>query len=329
MRYTRVQRLRGFLLCVVFTTLYYTHTILVPSDVDPHQNLSSDQLWLLNSLRSSLRKHKIEFSDEDVPESLQDTFLHTQEVERLRNITARQFNRYLISSIPFILTQGPSCTSHPWDLQFISKMAGRDVVGIETSKSNRFYSNEGLRKVNMTVNDFLLGFRDPNRPYDMYLAEESMDRTPGLRDDVSEPEFSEMLNLDRLQLWIGAGGQVAPLHHDQWDNVLCQIQGTRNFLLFDPLQVDRLYPKKNLDRHFSQIDPSKNREKLIEQYPLFAHIRTYKATLQAGEIMFIPAMWWHQVHHHDSVNIAINFWYDTHILGELVYDNVLPPGSFD
>lgn len=290
--------------------------------------LSQPQRDLIQSLRQSLEKHNIVFSDDgEIDPALKDSFLRTLEVERRQNLTARQFNAYLMNSRPVIITHYKPCTMKPWNLDVIEKMAGDNVVGIEVSKSNRFYSNEGLRKVNMTVRQFLHTFRDKDRPYDMYLAEESMDQVPKLRDDVLEPEFSENLNLDRLQLWVGAGGQVAPMHHDQWDNVLCQIEGTRVIHLFDPLQVDRLYPKTGANRYFSQLDPSD--PKAAEKYPRFDKAKRLTVTLKAGEILFIPAMWWHQVHHAESVNIAINFWYDSHILSQLLYHNLLPPYDWD
>eukprot|EP00760_Papus_ankaliazontas_P002784 PhM_4_TR11268/c0_g1_i1/m.12265/K10277/KDM8, JMJD5; lysine-specific demethylase 8 len=294
---------------------------------DRRVHLSSQQIWLANALRASLRKHRVEFSDEDVPEDLQESFFEKGHIERVSNLTARQLNHYLIKSTPVVITNATPCTEHKWTLEYIEKVAGHNIVGVETSRSNRFYANEGLSRVRMTVSEFLRTFRDPKRKFDMYLAEESMDQVPALRDDVVEPEASEVLNLDRLQLWIGAGGQVAPMHHDQWDNVLCQIEGIRTFYIFDPLHVDRLYPKPNENRHFSQVDPES--KDAGDTFPLFRKARMYKVDVHPGEIMFLPAMWWHQVHHHDSLNIAVNFWYDTHIMAELAYDNVLPPGHFD
>ena len=111
-----------------------------------------------------------------------------------------------------------------------------------------------------------------------------------------------------------------------WDNVLCQISGTRVLRNFDPLQLDRLYPKSN-DRDFSQVVNPEDME-VFKTFPLFAKARSYLVELRPGEILVLPAMWWHAARHKKEVHIAVNFWYHSHTFSELLYDVTLPPGHF-
>eukprot|EP01065_Artemidia_motanka_P001447 TRINITY_DN10651_c0_g1_i2.p1 TRINITY_DN10651_c0_g1~~TRINITY_DN10651_c0_g1_i2.p1 ORF type:complete len:343 (+),score=96.60 TRINITY_DN10651_c0_g1_i2:149-1030(+) len=287
-----------------------------PSSYD---HVSHRNRVLLADLRGSLKNNMKEFLGMARPE-----FVENGEIERLDNISADDFNDYFLSSKPFILSNPAiRCSKHQWTLDFIEEMAGDDVVGVETSKSNKFYSNEGLKKVRMSVREFLNEFRRKDRNLDLYLAEENIKQFPKLDNDTVLPDFCYDYNLDKTQLWVGAGGQVSPLHQDQWDNVLCQVQGTRELTLFDPFQIDRLYPKSGVSRHFSQVDPSKPD---LERFPRFAETTSYRVVLEAGEILFVPAHWWHQVHSRDSVNVAINFWFMPSLLGELLVDVLLPPG---
>ena len=88
------------------------------------------------------------------------------------------------------------------------QVAGQDSVFVETSQNNRFYNNTGLTKQRMTVAAFLDVFMSPDRKQDYYLAEQGLYQCPALLEDVAVPEFADFMNVDRTQIWIGAGGQV-------------------------------------------------------------------------------------------------------------------------
>ena len=297
------------------------HVLNILSLTNPRENTTHSQRDILNRLRSSLRDNMNEF----IGPGTGATFLPKGKVQRLTSMDAVTFNDHVMSSEPFILSNPDyTCTKTKWDLDFVRKEAGDDMVGIETSKSNRFYSNEGLRKVSMTVKEFLDKFKSPDRPYDMYLAEENVKQFPKLEADVQYPMFTDSFNIDKIQVWIGAGGQVSPLHHDQWDNILCQIQGERQLTLYDPFQSHYIYPKKGLNRHFAQVDPQ---HPDYAAFPEFRKAVATNVTLKQGEILFVPAHWWHQVHHKASTNIAVNFWFMPSLLGELLMDIILPEGD--
>ena len=99
--------------------------------------------------------------------------------------------------------------------------------------------------------------------------------------------------------------QVSPLHHDHWDNILCQIEGKRSFTVFSPFQTAFLYPQGE-DMYFSQLDPAAPD---LQRFPDFTHATPVHVELEAGDMLFLPAFWWHQVHHAAMRNIAVNFWF--------------------
>ena len=54
-----------------------------------------------------------------------------------------------------------------------------------------------------------------------------------------------------------------------------------------------------------------------EQFPLFLEAERYEAVLQPGDVLFIPALWYHNMRAEDF-GVAVNvFWKE---LGEEVYD---------
>ena len=316
-------RVGGILVALVavalVSVLFYVPSVRAMTD--SYENTSSSKREQLRLLRRALKENMEEYLGKGVGS----TFIPDGKVATLTKVSAEVYTDHVMSSRPFIISNPDlyKCTKTKWTLDFIDEQAGDDVVGIETSKNNRFYSNEGLVKARMSVSEFLKTFRNKDRKRDFYLAEESMKQFPRLEEDVAEPSYSSAYSLDKTQLWIGAGGQVSPLHHDQWDNVLCQIEGNRTVTLFDPLQSDYLYPKTGINRHFSQLDPSKPD---FSRFPNFRNAKSFSATLRAGQQLFIPAGWWHQVHHQASVNIAVNFWYMPNIMTELLLDSILPAG---
>ena len=94
----------------------------------------------------------------------------------------------------------------------------------------------------------------------------------------------------RFELYIGgAGGKFPVLHFDTWHiyTFLSQIYGVKKYTLFAPEQTPFLYTQGNQ----SQIDNLENPD--LRKYPLFAQATPIQLELHPGEILFVPAGWWH------------------------------------
>ena len=50
----------------------------------------------------------------------------------------------------------------------------------------------------------------------------------------------------------------------------------------------------------------------LERFPLFAGARRTQCVLKPGDVLFMPAFWWHEVQSYPDVverrNLAVNFW---------------------
>jgi hypothetical protein len=129
---------------------------------------------------------------------------------------------------------------------------------------------------------------------------------PELAAQLPTPEYAGRARA-HPHLWFGTEGNLSPLHYDMANNVFGQLQGRKRFLLFHPDDSDRLYPRDVRSRHhnLSQLDPE---QPDLDRYPLLSEARPWTCEVGAGDLLFLPAFWWHQVRSLD-VGLSISVWW--------------------
>ena len=145
----------------------------------------------------------------------------------------------------------------------------------------------------------------PGRSNDTYvIAKNAALRRPGLRslldDIVLPPEFfGDSLTPDRMGLWIGPAGTHTPLHHDGDDSMFCQVLGRKRIRLAPPESLPLLERSRGVYSHW---DPGDALEPDAPEAML-------EVVLAAGEALFIPSGWWHQVDALDpSISVSVLEW---------------------
>lgn len=113
-------------------------------------------------------------------------------------------------------------------------------------------------------------------------------------------------NAPQIQMWFG-NDSITPLHFDASNNLFAQVYGKKNFVLFSPFDSDFLYPfpTSAAMAHVSGVDllnPD------MEQHPMFARATAISCSLEPGDLLFLPAFWWHHVQS-SGVAISVNFWW--------------------
>ncbi len=131
-----------------------------------------------------------------------------------------------------------------------------------------------------------------------------------LPDFVRENTLDILKDAD-LRLW-GGNAVTTPTHYDTTDNVACVAAGRRRFTFFPPDQLRNLYIGP-LDLTPGGMPTSLVRvaEPDLERYPDYAKALAAgeSAELEAGDAVFIPAYWWHNVESLEAVNLLVNFWW--------------------
>lgn len=116
--------------------------------------------------------------------------------------------------------------------------------------------------------------------------------------------FNSKTNCPTL-FFSGDGCDYPILHYDIKDmhTWVCQLYGTKEYVLFPPGQEQYLYIKPD--------EPAESEVRNAyapdyERYPLLRHAKSVRIRLQAGDVMFMPCHWWHVTRTHGS-SISFNF----------------------
>lgn len=131
-----------------------------------------------------------------------------------------------------------------------------------------------------------------------------------------------------LNLWWGPGGHTEPLHYDSGDGTLIQLHGIKKAVLFPPAQTKNLYPfpvrRRGIAPWFSRVYVDKPD---FDAFPRLAEALEQKieVLLAPGEVLFIPANWWHEVSalSDDYVCSVNRFWKVTPVT-RLFTNNISP-----
>ena len=202
---------------------------------------------------------------------------------------------------------------------------GQPVVGYTGAADigGRFFYREDLTGLNfeaerVRLSDFLdriaAHIGDPDAP-SFYIGSTDLDRyLAGLRDhnDLHLPPPPSGHDSALASIWIG-NRTTAATHYDMSNNLACCMIGTRRFTLFPPEQIANLYP--------GPLDPTPGGQVVsmvdlrapdFDRYPRFAEAQgaAQVAELGPGDVLFYPALWWHNVEALDAFNVMINYWWN-------------------
>lgn len=139
-----------------------------------------------------------------------------------------------------------------------------------------------------------------------------------------------------MNLWIGNQNSVSALHKDNYENLYCLIKGSKTFVLMSPLEVGCLRErtlesatyKPNSETGLLEVIPDGEGE-VVHCWPtvdpedpknppeLWSHGRVYEVTVTEGDVLYLPAMWYHKVKQEcgeDGYCVAVNYWYVPQVL---------------
>lgn len=231
------------------------------------------------------------------------------------DLTAESFaHHYQKPGIPVVVS-GLLPDIADWDLDYLCHHLGDREVPIRYYGRERYHQDKrqwtsmgsGVDARSMRFADYADLLRDGTAyEQDLYLGRCTLTDTP-LADTpvLKQPETQLGMHWPAtgFNLWLGSGGHTTCLHYDPMDGTLIQLQGAKRLIFFPPSQLYNLYPfsvwnhlSHGLKRRstYSQVYPDRPD---LQAFPKFqqAQQHRYEVILNPGEILFIPAGWWHEV----------------------------------
>ena len=127
----------------------------------------------------------------------------------------------------------------------------------------------------------------------LYLKEfDLLKAIPGLTQDLGHTELFPKGALRSQRSWIGPAGARTGLHYDYLNNVAVQIVGKKRLFLVRPGTVERVGAVARKYDAWATLSQFGAEE-------LFTRVGTpgdfFTVNLEAGDVLHIPAGWWHEV----------------------------------
>lgn len=133
-----------------------------------------------------------------------------------------------------------------------------------------------------------------------------------LREDLAIPSFLRS-PVSAINLWMSVNGSRSSTHYDPFHNLLCVVSGCKELKLWPPSATPSLYPlpiSGEASNHSGVDFANPN----LTKYPRFrSAMQSFQCvTLRAGDALFLPEGWYHQVDS-EAVTIAVNLWWPSNV----------------
>ncbi|BAZ20869.1 transcription factor jumonji jmjC domain protein [Kalymmatonema gypsitolerans NIES-4073] len=211
-----------------------------------------------------------------------------------------------------------------WSNDYLISTCGDNLVPVE-AYNQTFFQNSNFDYDNfhhlkeMKLKDYLDvvngNQKDDNISY--YMAQLDFNKYfPELIKDILPPKYFTK-NLKIMYFFFGFSNKKSTsttyLHFDDVHNIFAQIRGRKKFILYPPSNYLSFYPPIGDNGSssawttvaWSKVNPAKPD---LESYPKFPWQDKIEVILEAGEILYIPPLWWHHVTAIEE-NISLTFWY--------------------
>ncbi|KAL0120725.1 hypothetical protein PUN28_008414 [Cardiocondyla obscurior] len=140
---------------------------------------------------------------------------------------------------------------------------------------------------------------------------------------------------DAVNFWMGDKRAVTSMHKDPYENIYCVVSGEKTFILHPPTDLPWIPYQEYPSATYKEREPGKwviesmvnetsgLKEDLpltpwicvdplnpdYEQYPEYRNTHKLRVTLKAGDLLYLPSLWFHHVTQSHAC-VSINYWYD-------------------
>lgn len=238
----------------------------------------------------------------------------SEEIPRVEAPDPETFHReYFLRARPVVIT---GATEHwparGWTVEGLAERVGANEVFVRGKTDQEDYRTGKAYTIRKDTfgsycKDLLAGNR---RARSSYLAVASLAQAfPQLQGEVPLPVYLEKYGKLHLgpYMWLALAGHYEFCHFDPDDNFLVMIRGRKQVRLVGH-RLAPLYPNP-LGSHGKTVQSQVNLDSPdLEKFPLFSEAKVEHCILSPGEMLFIPAFYWHQVNALDT-GISLNMFY--------------------
>jgi [protein]-arginine 3-hydroxylase / protease len=205
-----------------------------------------------------------------------------------------------------------------WSIDYLKLNIGSKSAFCHVSSSDYFGKFYQIERINLSeFFDWLISEKPSN--YSEELLTDKFSKNyfltsldipnicPELLQDIEVPEHFNHTLLEKLYLWVGRGNNRVRIHYDSFHNLYAQVIGKKRWVIFPPEQSSLIYPYPWYHPLFwcSQVDAN---QPDLGKFPRFSEAKPLEVITEPGEILFLPAGWWHSPVG-IGLNIAVNFWW--------------------
>jgi len=204
----------------------------------------------------------------------------------------------------------PECKAKTWTVEYMNERCGNNFIQIR--KNTHINEYRVGKKYNIEQCKFSkyasLLLADSKEASKYYLAAQNLHVAfREVEEEFTIPCYVEKIHHGPF-LWVGAKNHYEFCHVDPDDGIICMLKGKKVVRLYSNKQFRHLYPNP-LGAKGRTIQSQVNCDKPSEALnPLFFEAICHECTLEPGDLLYIPAFWWHQVSSVDA-SISMNVFF--------------------
>ncbi|XP_060584355.1 tRNA wybutosine-synthesizing protein 5-like [Ruditapes philippinarum] len=234
--------------------------------------------------------------------------------------TAKEFfENYVQASKPVIMKgvakMSPAFDKWTDDYFLAQDEPSGNTVSVETRKKE----SRQQRMDSMSFKDFVKIYNNTEHymvdAVPKFLRQDVMIPCPLQCEQLVYGEFVDNV------MWYSSGGTKSVVHTDSVENINCLYRGEKTLIFVDP---EKYGDKVDLDRvegSYSSMDVDSVD---YTKFPGMAEVEFYHVDIAAGDCLYIPYHWIHQVRSYGS-NLAVNIWWKHHLSQDLDFNSCTDP----
>lgn len=206
---------------------------------------------------------------------------------------------------------------------YLFKGVAKDWPAIQ--KWNKSYFKEHYGDIQVPLVDKIPGIRDDKGKYNkinfrqyfeeiekgnkIYLSfSRVLDHNPELRKDLNIDWLRQFewgtVNGEQTFFFMGEEGTKTEMHNGFAQTLFIQVEGKKRWTIWAPEERFFLDPVAGRHTHFySFVNPHNDND---PRYPLSKYAKKYELELEAGDVLWFPALFWHYVEN-PTANIGVAF----------------------